>query len=360
MDSPKALLARLDALVPALQRRAPALDEAAAFPSEDLAELRAAGLLSAAAPQALGGAGLGTEPWAASAAFEMFRMLGRGNLALGRLIEAHVNTLRLVMRYGDPALQRQAAEDAAAGHLMALWVTDPAQGGLTVAGGLLVGAKQFCSAAGHATRAVVTAADSTGDTRLVYADVTSGCRVSPLPGGLAGMRAAATGQVRLEGARGTAFGAAGDYLREPDLSCGAWRTSAVTLGGIEALTEQIGGQLAARGRQDDPHQQARMGRALIATETARLWLASAASRAEATDAGMDAVAYVGLARLAVEQAAFEVIEVAQRSLGVAAVMRGNPAERIARDLAAYLRQPAADSVLTEAAAWSMRSGAMQQ
>ena len=359
MDSPAALLSRLDASISALQRRAPDLDAAAAFPTEDLAELRAAGLLSAAVPQALGGAGLGTEPEAAGATLEMFRMLGRGNLALGRLIEAHVNTLRLVMRYGDPALQQRAAEDAAAGHLMGLWVTDPPQGGLVVADGLLVGNKQFCSAAGYATRAVVTASDRAGDTRLVYADVTRGCRVSPLPGGLAGMRAATTGQVRLDGARGTVFGAAGDYLREPDLSCGAWRTSAVTLGGIEALTEQIGGQLVARGRQGDPHQQARMGRALIATETARLWLASAAPQAEAADAGMNAVAYVGLARLAVERSAFEVIEVAQRSLGVAAVMRGNPAERIARDLAAYLRQPAADSVLTEAAARALRPRAVE-
>ena len=54
-----------------------------------------------------------------------------------------------------------------------------------------------------------------------------------------------------------------------------------------------------------------------------------------------------------ERAALDVVELAQRSLGVAAVMRGNPAERIARDLEAYLRQPAADSVLTEAAARAM-------
>ena len=354
MDFSAAMLRRLEALLPGLQRRAAGLDEAAAFPSEDLAELRDAGLLSAAVPTAVGGGGLGTEPAAAAAALEMFRLLGRGNLALGRLIEAHVNALRLLMRYGDPAVQRQAADDAAAGQLIGLWVTDPPASGLAISGGRLSGNKQFCSGAGHATRAVVTATDRLGDTRLVYADVSSGCSISPLPGGLAGMRAATTGQVRFDDAAGRVFGTVGDYLREPDLSCGAWRTSAVTLGGIEALTGQIGEQLTARGRDGDPHQQARVGRALIATETARLWVAAAASRAEAADAAMDAVSYVGLARLAVERSALDVIELAQRSLGVAAVMRGNPAERIARDLAAYLRQPAADAVLTEAASWAMR------
>ncbi len=350
MSPAATLLSRLEACLPQQRERAAALDESAAFPEQDMANLRAAGLLHAPIPVVGDGSGLGTDPAAAGTALQVFRLLGRGHLALGRVFEAHVNAVRLVVRYGDVELQRRVAADARDGHLIALWVTDPPQGGLVVAEGRLEGQKQFCSAAGHATRAVVTATDRLGDTRLVYADVTAGCRVKPLPGGLSGMRAATTGQVQFQAASGTVFGAPGDYLREPDLSCGAWRTSAVTLGGLEALTEQIASQLRARGRGGDPHQQARMGQALMASETARLWLAAAAPQAEAADAGADAVAYVGLARLAVERATLDVIELAQRSLGVAAVMRGNPAERIARDLAAYLRQPAADSVLTEAAA----------
>ena len=356
---PSALLERLHDCAPRLQQRAAGLDEAAAFPEQDLAELRAAGLLQAPVPRALGGLGLGTSAAAAGLALATFRLLGRGNLALGRLVEAHVNAIRLVVRYGDDALQRRAAADAADGHLVALWVTDPPQGGLVAAGNRLEGAKQFCSAAGHATRAVVTATDRLGDTRLVYADVTNACRATPLPGGLAGMRAATTGQVAFSGAAGTVFGGPGDYLREPDLSCGAWRTSAVTLGGLEALAEQVGQQLRARGRDGDPHQQARLGQVLIATETARLWMEAAAPQAEAATAGAAAIAYVGLARLAVERATLDVIELAQRSLGVAAVMRGNPVERISRDLAAYLRQPAADMVLTEAAAHALRQAAPQ-
>jgi hypothetical protein len=40
----------------------------------------------------------------------------------------------------------------------------------------------------------------------------------------------------------------------------------------------------------------------------------------------------------------------QRSLGLSAFRHGNPVERICRDLGTYLRQPAPDAVLTEAAA----------
>ncbi len=350
------LLAEVNALVPAMQARAAALDAEAAFPSEDMAALREAGVLQAILPIDAGGAGLGTEPAGAGGLLALLGLLGRGNLALGRLVEAHVNALRLVVRFADDATRRHAAQDARDGHLFGLWVTDPPGDGLRLSpSGTLHGGKQFCSGAGHVTRAVVTAEDAAGQIRLAYTALGENVTASPLPGGLAGMRAAATGQVRFRHAAATPFGEPGDYLREPDFSCGAWRTSAVTLGGLQALAEDLRRQLAARGRQDDPHQQARVGETLIAVETARLWMAAAAAQAESAGAGAEAVAYVGLARLAVERACLDTMELTQRSLGVAALLRSNPVERLCRDLATYLRQPAADMVLTEAAAAAMRA-----
>ena len=349
-----ALLARIAGLVPMMQSRAAALDDAARFPAEDVEDLRVVALLEAAIPARLGGLGLGTDPARASDTLDLFRLLGRGNLALGRLMEAHVNALRLVFRYGDGALCDRVAGDARAGHLCGLWVTDPPGGTLLRSGdGLVSGGKQFCSGAGFATRAVVTVADA-GEVFLAYVALDEGVTVSPLPGSLAGMRAAVTGQARFDRARATVFGAAGDYLREPDFSCGAWRTSAATLGGLERLTELFGRDLIARGRGGDPHQSARFGQTTIATETARLWMREAARLAEAVDAETnDAVAYVGLARLAVEAACLDAIQIVQRSMGVPALTRGGPVERVCRDLATYLRQPAADMVLTEAAAFHL-------
>ena len=345
------LLTGLETMVPAMQERAPALDTAGQFPAEDIAALGAARLLLAPVPQRWGGLGLGTAPDTAAATLSTFRILGRGNLALGRLVEAHVNALRLVFRYGDDRLCQAVADDAASGHLCALWVTDPPGTGLHAGpGGAVSGAKQFCSGAGHVTRAVVTVEDA-GAIRLAYATLDQGVTVRPLPGGLAGMRAATTGQATFDRTPAALFGAAGDYLREPDFSCGAWRTSAATLGGLDALLEQLRRQLTERGRGGDPHQQARFGHAMMAVETARLWMGKAAERAEHADADPDAaIAYTGLARLAVERACLDVMEIAQRSLGVAAVLRANPVERLCRDLATYLRQPAGDMVLTEAAA----------
>jgi len=86
-----------------MQARAPALDQGSAFPAEDIALLRRLGALAAPVPTELGGLGLGTEPDAALDIMEVLRLIGRGNLSVGRLYEAHVNALRLVMRDGTPA-----------------------------------------------------------------------------------------------------------------------------------------------------------------------------------------------------------------------------------------------------------------
>jgi alkylation response protein AidB-like acyl-CoA dehydrogenase len=91
---------------------------------------------------------------------------------------------------------------------------------------------------------------------------------------------------------------------------------------------------------------------MIACETSRLWVFEAARIAE--DPHIDpakAVAYTGLARIAVESACLDAMRLAQRSLGLGAFRRGTPVERICRDLATYLRLPAPDETVAEAAAY---------
>jgi hypothetical protein len=172
------------------------------------------------------------------------------------------------------------------------------------------------------------------------------------------MRAAVTGMVDFSGVtldHDAVLGRPGDYLREPDFSCGAWRGSAVAQGGLTALLEGAIDELRARGRLDNPHQLARVGEAAIARETCALWIRSAARIAEDGRADpREAVAYVGLARIAVETACLDAIRLVQRSLGLSAFRQGHDIERICRDLGTYLRQPAPDDVLTEAAAWYAR------
>ena len=118
------------------------------------------------------------------------------------------------------------------------------------------------------------------------------------------------------------------------------------------MIEHAVAQLRQSGRLDSPHTQSRLGQAIIARETGRLWVHHAARIAEdnSEDAG-HRVATVGLARIAVEAACLDAMRLIQRSLGLSAFRQGNPIELICRDLSTYLRQPAPDEVLTEAATW---------
>jgi alkylation response protein AidB-like acyl-CoA dehydrogenase len=340
-----------------MQQRAAQLDEAEAFPSEDIAGLRDAGALAMPLPVEHTSQRDDSRVLADALA-DVLVQTGIGSLAVGRILEAHVNARHLITRYGTPRQTARGADDVSAGHLFALWVTDPPANGLrmtwTTDSIRLDGGKMFCSAAGHASRALVTAVDETGASRMLVLALDRGERVQALEAPLQGMRAAVTGAVDFTGCvadHDACLGCPGDYLREPDFSAGAWRGSAVAAGGLLSLVTLLRDQLRADGRLDNPHHLQRLGTAIIACETARLWVRRTARAAEDPGAdAADAVACTGLARIAVETACLDAMQLVQRSLGLSAFRRGNPVERICRDLATYLRQPAPDAVLTEAAA----------
>lgn len=351
--APDTLPAALARLVPAMQARAAALDAEEAFPEQDFQALRELGVFKAPLPSSQGGQGAGTEPGGMDLILRILTTLGQGNLAVGRLFEAHVNAVKLITAYGTPAQVERAAAEVRDGHLFGLWVTDPPEHALQLSDdGSLHGSKGPCSGAGHVTRALVTVSTPAGS-RMAVAAMDRSVSIEPKRGALQGMRAAVNGIAHFRGTplpEDALIGSPGDYLREPLLSTGAWRTTAVTLGGLDALVLATRDQLARRGHQAAPLQQDRFGRMLIAQETARLWTAAAAQRAEASEAPVaDQVAYVNLSRIAVETACLDAMRLAQRALGLAAFLRPNPVERLLRDLAVYLRQPAPDSVLTEAA-----------
>ncbi len=297
---------------------------------------------------------MGTEPDGAAELLAAFRALGGANLSVGRLFEGHVNALRLMVRCGDSAQARQAAVEALAGALFGVWNTDDPAAPLRLGPRFtLRGAKAFCSGAGNVARALVTVPAADGP-QLVLLALAPGERADLSGWTAPGMRASRSGAMLLDGfavTPGCLVGAPGDYLRQPDFEAGAWRTSAVTLGGLEAMAAAAAAQLVQRGRADDPQQRARIGQVLIAQETAALWLRRTSALAEAEpepDVVEDVVAYVGLARLAVERAALDAMQLVQRSLGLPGLMPPNPVERIGRDLTIYLRQPAPDEVLHEA------------
>ncbi len=215
-------------------------------------------------------------------------------------------------------------------------------------------AKAFCSGAGHATRALVTAATPTGIQMLIVS-VERGRRVEPSHIKLTRMRAAGTGSMDLTGVRvapDPLLGIKGDYLTEPVFYAGAWRSSATALGALTALVDIHRQELLRRGRAQDPNQAARFGQLVIAYETARLWMGQAAARGCLEDDTSEAVgAYINLSRLAVKSVCLDAVRLTHRSLALSAFIVGHPAERIFRDLATYLRQPAPGEALAKAAAF---------
>ena len=342
--------------------RAGAADDAhGSFPVEGVARLRRDGLLAAPLPASLGGRGL-CEPDRADELRALLTAVGRENLALGRLYEGHVNALALVLRYAAPDAAVRLARDAAQGHLFGVWNTEPPEDGLVLDGlDRLHGVKSYASGAGSVTRPLVTARIADGRRLMLVMRLEPGTRADLSAWRAHGMRASATGTVDFSGldaADGTVIGAPDDYGRQPFFFAGAWRFLAVQLGGIEAVVEAHRAHLAATGRADDPHQQARFGRAMVAVETSCLIVARAARLAAAEEAAAERIiAYVNLARAAVEQAGLDVIALAQRSVGLAGFLETHPLERLMRDLATYLRQPAPDAALTGMAAHVLAAGA---
>jgi alkylation response protein AidB-like acyl-CoA dehydrogenase len=222
----------------------------------------------------------------------------------------------------------------------------------------LDGAKVLASGTGHLTRPLITARQPDGTMRMVVVPLPEPhAGADPDQWRAVGMRASLSGGFDFTGievAEADLLGGPGDYERQPDFSAGAWRFAAVQLGGIEAIVDEVRAHLRRTERGGDPHQRARIAAIVTATITARLWLERAVDVVNEPDPDA-ALACVNLARLAVEEAGLQVMELAQRSVGLQAFLQPNPLKRLCRDLATYLRQPNPDGARTAAAAYVLGS-----
>jgi len=112
-------LRRLDALADGFRARARELDDAAAFPAENFAELREAGLLALTAPAEFGGDDMW---WGHNYRdyYEILRRLGRIDSSTGQLLQVHSHALGIVSRLATPEQQRILLPDIVAeGKLLA-------------------------------------------------------------------------------------------------------------------------------------------------------------------------------------------------------------------------------------------------
>ncbi|MGD7070474.1 acyl-CoA dehydrogenase family protein [Acetobacter sp. AAB5] len=328
------------------------------FPTDILNAFREIGALNALLSHEEGGLNLCRSLEGGFALLTLLRRAGYLNLSLGRCLEGHVNVVRLIELYGTSEQRHEFAQRLRSGILAGIWVTDgvpPVTIKQENRGYRLAGIKGFASGVTQVKLALITAITPQGHSIMVLAPTTEFGRRQSGPGKLMGMQASGTGAYDFTDiviSSDCILGSVGDYLRQPEFSAGAWRGSAVALGGMDRLVDLLRQELLDRERANNPHQLYRLGEALILQKTASMWVQEAVKAAYAAKMKpADVIATVNLARLAVERAALELITLVQRSLGVSAFVRGRAVELVMRDLMTYLRQPAPDEALTEAAAW---------
>lgn len=348
-------IARASAMADGLAHLGARYDAAPVFPVESMALLAAAGLHRTFAPVESGGDAFGDAPSRYAAMMTVLRIVGRADLSVGRLFEGHVNALALFDWYGTPDQKRALGRALAGGAFYGVWATEPAPGVAIVedgAGASLCGAKSFATGAGGLAFAVITARPPHGERQLVVVTADDDARADLSDWRVRGMRATGSGRYALDGlpaGPGDRLGSPGDYDREPRFTTGAWRFTAVQLGGVEALLAETRRAMgdAARG---DPLQRAKFADAVAATRTAFLWVRECALRAASGDS--DGPAFAMMTRGIVERAALDVMELAARIVGTRSAMDGQRIDKIIRDLSLYLRQAGPDHARDQAAlAW---------
>jgi alkylation response protein AidB-like acyl-CoA dehydrogenase len=353
------------------------IDYNGAFPVKEFALIAKAGLLAAPLQEELGGLGLGVDAAITDELLTLLKQLGRGNLAVGRIYEGHVNALQLVQTFGTREQIERYASDARDRHkIFGVWNAE-AEDGVSIQSRTtgyykLTGSKTFCSGSGFVDRPFVNGPLDDGLWQMCIVPMEEVATVSdPSWWQPSGMRATASFKVDFSGVEleaASLIGQPGDYFKQPWLTAGVIRFAAVQLGGAEALFDATRQYLQTLNRTSDPYQQERLGQVAIALESGNLWLQGAAAAIKEYDREMfggsphaqtdplqadKLVAYANMVRTAIEQICMDVIQLCERSVGTRGLLPPHPIERIIRDLTLYLRQPVFDAALANVGQYAL-------
>jgi hypothetical protein len=260
---------------------------------------------------------------------------GREDLAVARLLEGHVDALRILA---------EAGRDPVPGAVYGVWASASGGTGLTLDAGTVGGRMRYCSGAWFLDRALVVAASSAGR-RLVDLDVRSPALTRDEDTWPAvGMDVTRSVDVTVADARvapDDLVGRPGFYLDRPGFAAGGAGVAAVWLGGAAGVLDAVVVGLDEHGA--TPHQLAHVGAMTVAVTGADAVLAALADR-HAAGAGItpaDALA----ARGAVEAAVGVVLARAPRVTGPTPMCRDAAFAHRLADLAVYVRQHHAEADL---------------
>jgi alkylation response protein AidB-like acyl-CoA dehydrogenase len=339
-------------------REAQSVDEAQRFPAREFAGLREAGLLSVTLPE---------HPLAFSEVptaqqLQLLKLIGRGNLSVGRIYEGHINALFLIHLFGTDAQQERWYADAQHGqHLFGVWNTQAHDGVSIVAQGdgsyVLHGAKTFCSGARQVTRPIVPGKlidehgrESGWQMVIVPLDEHPKAPVDPSFWKPLGMHASVSHKIAFSGITLTEddlLGQPDDYHQQPHFSGGAVRFAAVHLGGAEAIFDATRTYLQQLHRTEDPYQRMRLGEMAILIESGNQWISQAGQQTDHGATSEQIINYANMTRTAIERIGLEVMRLSERCVGARGLLHPQPFARLHADLTTYLRQPAPDIALAQ-------------
>ncbi|NJP69132.1 acyl-CoA dehydrogenase family protein [Streptomyces spiramenti] len=375
-------------LAPRFAARAAGHDAEGTFPTEDFADLRAAGLLGLLVPRRLGGSGASFAEYAAVA-----EAVATGAGATALVYNMHASVTGALAHTPDALLHELgvgeevfAARDraltaAAGGALYGVAMSERGAGSrlsrITTAyrrvgdGFRLTGAKTFVSGAGHADAYLVAArertdgpgadepgtpqpsADDAAPARVSYFLVPAGegVRVEPTWDSL-GMRATGSHDLHLDvrlpadallgGIDGLAV-----LLAQVMPQWLVASYAAVYVGVARSALAAAAEHATGRGLDTLPLVRARLGRADAATAAAGLVVAEAARRVSEAPGEPGTNRWVWRAKLVAGDTAAEVASSALEAAGTSATRRGHPLERIYRDARCGALQPATSDVCAD-------------
>jgi len=298
-------------------------------PGEQLAYLIAAGQDQLPLP----GRGATLQRW------QCLALSAHHDLGLAKLYEGHTDALAILEELGGPSRP---------GASWGVWCAESRDAAVVLrhsadsqGQGVLAGRKQWCSGAAVLSHALVSCEDANGERRLAAVSLRDpGVTITDEGWHAVGMAATASVDVLFDDVPAILVGGPGEYLSRPGFWYGGAGVAACWYGAAQALAEYL--HAAARdAQQPDPHRLAHLG----AVEAA---LGSAAALLRATARAIDQSpgAYAGRiamrARLAVEEAATEVLDHVTRALGAGPLCRNERFARLAADLPVFLRQSHAE------------------
>jgi alkylation response protein AidB-like acyl-CoA dehydrogenase len=277
----------------------------------------------------LGTAGALPAPGSGRTAQRWHRLLawGRADLPMARLAEGHTDAM---------AILQDAGAAAAPGALYGVWAARSGGTGAELVGSTLRGTVRFCSGAHGLDRALVVAAAADGS-RLVDLDLRAP-GVRPVDGTwqAPGMRDSDTVDVELTDIAVPATDVVGEpgwYTERPGFWWGGGGVAAVWLGGALGVLDALTAQLSSRA---DPFQLAHLGALHASVEATRALLDATATLIDA-DPGSAHRTAVWTLRAAAERSCRDVLDLAPRVAGVAALTRSPLGQQLA-DLGLYIRQ----------------------